>query len=170
MEEQVEVSNITTQNQQDMSAEQAFLGSILLNPEVMYAIEEILLKKEDFNFNNHRLIFQTINELSDNNKPIDAFSVVEKLKAKEELDLVGGKEYIAALVETVPSSVNAKYYAELIKQKSVRRKIIDAGERISKIGRDGKDTEADVLIEMADKISYRFIFTRKAIKNLLPYF
>lgn len=150
---------------QEMKMEQALLGSIILNPEVLYALSDTGLHSEDFSFNNHRLIFHAIQLLHNENQPIDSLSIVEKLLANDSLEMAGGKEYVATLPDAVPSSVNAKYYAGVIKQKSVCRKIIDAGNKISKIGHDAKDAESQELLEKVDGITYSLFADEEQTKS-----
>ena len=108
---------------QNLEAEQSVLGGILLDNAAMNAVIEVLEAK-DFYSEAHRRIFQAALELSDRSEPCDLITLSNILKEKKQLDTVGGAAYLATLVDSVPSAANVTYYARIIKEKSVLRRLI----------------------------------------------
>ncbi|WP_304066388.1 replicative DNA helicase [Megamonas hypermegale] len=113
----------------NIEAEQAVLGSVLINDEVLDAISEILIT-EDFYRKSHRIIFETMIGLHNERKSIDSITITDKLLKEKKLTQVGGIAFITALANTVPTAVNVMDYAKIVKEKSVLRKVITAAENI----------------------------------------
>lgn len=134
---------------QSVEAEQALLGSILLKPEVMYDVIDIVTPAS-FYSERHRIIFKTAMELFSKTTPIDLLSLSARLKEKNELEQTGGNVYITELVNSVPSADNAKHYAEIIQKKFIMRKLIDAAEHINTLGYD-EATDVAELLDKAEK-------------------
>jgi len=117
----------------DLGAEQAFLGSVMLKPEVMHDVVDVVYP-DDFYSGKHRIIFKAMRALYDEHDPIDAVSISNYLKNKKQLDQIGGSSYLAELVNTVPSASNAEYYAEIIAKKASLRRLIDSADKILELG------------------------------------
>jgi replicative DNA helicase len=114
---------------QNIEAEKAVLGSMLIEKE---AIEKVvgILKENNFYKDAHKKIFSVIIHLYDNNQPIDIITVTEELKKRGELDFVGGVDYITELINTVPTSANVEYYANITREKSALRDLINVSTNI----------------------------------------
>ena len=109
----------------NLEAEQAVLGSILLDNEVLdRAID--FLRADDFYRKSHQKIFSTMVDLDSRKEPIDIITVVDLLKREHALESCGGAVYISELSSRVPSSANVAYYAEMVRSLSIRRKLIRA--------------------------------------------
>jgi replicative DNA helicase len=134
---------------QSNESEMAVLGSIMLKPDVMNEVLDIITK-ECFYSTRHRMIFENLLELFADGKPIDLLSVSEKLKTKDLLNKVGGSSYLTELIESVPSSANILYYSEIVKNKHALRSLIEAAEHISALGYNATD-EIDVVLDEAEK-------------------
>lgn len=117
----------------DREAEQSVLGGCLLSTDAARRSAS-LVSSEDFYFDSHRIIFKAIESLLIENKPTDIVSVKGKLEEKRQLIEVGGISYLAKLANSVPNWANAPYYAKVVKDKSLRRQIIEAGNKISELG------------------------------------
>ena len=132
---------------QNKEAEQAVLGSILLDEQAInLALEEITI--EDFYDHNHRKIFSAMLDLDDEKVPIDVLTLYEKLKQKKSLlQDVGGSSYLTQLVEVVPSASNISFYAKSVKEKSILRDMIKTA---SEIIREGQMSEI-VVEEFVDE-------------------
>lgn len=119
---------------QNKEAEQAVLGSILLDEQAInVALEEI--SANDFYDENHKKIFAAMLDLDSENKPIDVLTLFEKLKSKKSLlQDVGGSSYLSQLVEIVPSASNVSFYAKSVKEKSVLRDMIKTATQIIQEG------------------------------------
>ncbi|MEM6688495.1 MAG: replicative DNA helicase [Planctomycetota bacterium] len=109
----------------DMEAEMGVLGSILLRPLVCDEIAS--LKADDFFHDANRIIYGALREMHDNGEKIDVTLLVSRLRDQKQYDQVGGAAYLARLAGAVPNAAHAIYYAEIVEEKSVYRKLIDAG-------------------------------------------
>lgn len=137
---------------QSIEAEQALLGSIMLRPDSMFEIMDLISSKS-FYADKHSVIFESMLELFSKRDPIDLLSLSSKLKEKNLLEQIGGASYLTEIVHTVPSSANIKHYAEIVSKKYMMRKLIDASEYISTIGFDeGHDLEE--ALDKAEKKIY----------------
>jgi len=155
---------------QSKEAEQAFLGSAMLKPDVLYEMLDII-SPDTFYFEKHRIIFEIMIELFSKGDPIDLLSLTSRLKEKKLLEKVGGSSYLTELVENTPSASNAKHYAEIIQKKYLMRRLIDAASHVSELGYD-ESGDLETLLDEAEKKVYEvtnFNTTKKfkAIKDEL---
>lgn len=137
---------------QDTEAEKALLGSILLRPDAVHEVVDIVTA-ESFYAQKHRTIFGAMYDLYKKGEPIDLVSVSSRLKELKELEHAGGMSYLAALVDLVPSSMNAKHYAEIVQKKFVMRMLIEAAHHITELG-FSEENELDELLDSAEKKIY----------------
>ena len=133
-------------------AEKALLGSIMLRPEVMYEITDIV-HSSSFYFERHRIIFETIIDLFTKRNPTDLLSVSARLKEKGSLEEIGGNTYLSELINSVPSASNAVYYAQIIQKKHIARNLIGAGDFVSSLGYS-EEQELEELLDQAQKRIY----------------
>jgi len=147
---------------QNIEAEMALLGSIMLRPEAIYEVIDIVSPKS-FYAEKHALIFGTMLELFNKREPIDLLSLSSRLKEKKILDQIGGASYLTELVNTVPSSSNLKHYAEIVQKKFMMRRLIEASEHISGLGFEEAHDLEEVL-DRAEKAIYE-ITSAGATKN-----
>ena len=136
---------------QSLEAEQALLGSIMLRPDAMFEIMDLILP-HCFYATKHANIFETMLELFSKRDPIDLLSLSSRLKEKNTLDLIGGASYLTELVNTVPSSANIKHYAEIVSKKFMMRRLIEASDFISQVGFDESQELEDALDKAEKKI------------------
>jgi replicative DNA helicase len=136
---------------QNVDAERALLGAIILKPDVMHDIS-VTTWPESFYADKHAVIFKAISTLFSKGDPIDTVSVVTTLKDMNQLDRVGGAAYIAELIEMVPAAGNAMYYATQVQNKSTLRSLIHAAEDIAEIGYSDPDTVDEALDQAEKKI------------------
>lgn len=136
----------------DMGAEQSLLGSFIVSNAT---IDEVMdyLRPEDFYFDEHVTICESIFRLHTTNHPIDIVVLSNDIKSHGDLDRIGGVAYLAKLTELVPTTQNAKYYAEIIKECSVKRSIIRAGRDIYEMG-FSPTVSAMELIDHTEKLVY----------------
>ena len=104
---------------QAVELEEAVLGALMLEKDCIITVQEFV-SPEAFYTEEHRLIYKAINELSMELKPIDLYTVTERLKAKKELKKVGGASYLAQLTQKVGSAANVEFHAKIIAQKYVQ--------------------------------------------------
>ncbi|MDO8604860.1 MAG: replicative DNA helicase [bacterium] len=136
---------------QNIETEKALLGALMLRPEGMYDVGD-LLKRESFYVDKHRMVFDAMLELHTRHEPIDLLSVSTRLKERGKFESIGGGSYLAELVDTVPSSTNAKHYAEIVQRKYILRTLIDAAAHISELGYNEAEAIESVLDEAEKKI------------------
>ncbi len=134
---------------QNTDAEQWVLGAILLNNDVLHEVIPILTVS-DFYRDAHQAIYRAIRDLYDLGKGVDAVILAEELTRRNEIEGVGGIEFIAELANSVPSAVNAKYHADIVKQKSVSRQLIECAHEILQEGYSNNFT-SDQLLESAER-------------------
>lgn len=132
-----------------IDAEQSVLGSILLDKDAIVVVSEII-KSEDFYKDAHKEIYEAIIELYRRSDPIDLITLTEELKKKNSLDLAGGIAYLTSLSTVVPTSSNVKYYADIVKEKSILRKLIKASSDILDLGFGGS-LDVQNILESAEK-------------------
>ena len=102
---------------QNIEAEKSVLGSLMLDSKSIDVIIDIL-RPDDFYHNKHKIIFEAMFDLYQNKEPIDILSLSSRLKDKKHLESVGGSSYLTELVNSVPTSSNAKHYAEIVHKKA----------------------------------------------------
>ncbi len=129
---------------QNLEAEQAILGSLMVDRELVPIVSEIV-QKSDFYAPHHATIYDALTALYERGEPIDKVSVSEELSRRKLLDEVGGVEFISQLLNAVPTSASAEYYARLVAEKAVLRSLITAGGRISVMGFEQPDDVEDTL-------------------------
>lgn len=130
-------------------AEMALLGSIMLRPDAIYEILDVVTPAS-FYFEKHRTIFETMLELFGKHQPIDILSLSSRLKEKEQLERLGGTAYLTELSNTVPSSANVKHYAEIVMKKHMMRQLIEASEHLSHLGFN-EAGELEEILDQAEK-------------------
>ncbi|MEX0887601.1 MAG: replicative DNA helicase [Phycisphaeraceae bacterium] len=113
-----------------LEAEAAVLGSMILDWRVVGDVVEILKGADDFYKPAHAAIYESLVELYDKHQSIDIVQLNQKLKDKQQLDDIGGVEYLMELAESVPSATSAGYYARIVREKAVVRKLIEASGNI----------------------------------------
>ncbi|MCH5585061.1 replicative DNA helicase [Shimazuella sp. AN120528] len=134
---------------QNIEAEQAVLGAILLNPDILTNVNE-LLRAEDFYRQGHQRLFQVMNELAEKREPIDLVTLTALLQDKNLLEEVGGVSYLTEIAALVPAISNVDYYAKIVETKSMQRNLIRTASEI--IG-DAYTSEEDItgIMESAEK-------------------
>ena len=133
-----------------IEGEQAVLGGLLLSPRAWDQVADVVTEA-DFYREDHRLVFRAIHELNDRGKPCDAVTVTEWFESHGKADQVDGGSYINQLTSSTPSAANVKAYAEIVREKSVLRQLIDVGSEITSgvFASDGRDSQE--LLEAAER-------------------
>lgn len=114
----------------NLEAEQAALGSILLDAAALNKVLEIAVKPDDFYQWSHRVLFSAMLDLDEKNEPIDLITLTNHVRDKGILDKIGGASYISSLVDRVNSSANIRYYSKIIREKSLLRSLIESSNEI----------------------------------------
>lgn len=129
---------------QNLEAEEAVLGSILLEQDSIISVMEFLVP-DDFYRVAHQLIFAAMIELNQNSEAIDPITVSEKLRQMNQIENVGGEAGIIELLDKVPTAANVEFYTQIVLEKSTRRKLIKTSTNIVKNAYQEDETIANVL-------------------------
>lgn len=136
----------------DDVAEQSVLGGMLLSKDAIADVVESL-RASDFYKPAHETIYEAILSLYGHGSPADAITVADELKKRGELTRVGGASYLHTLIASVPIAANAQYYAEIVKEHAIMRRLIEAGTKIAQLGY-ANETEVDTLVDQAQAEIY----------------
>lgn len=114
----------------DEEAEQAVLGAILIDKDAIISVSQ-LISPDNFYDQRHQIIYDAMTSLYEERKPIDLLTVTDVLKKKKNYDKVGGSSYLSSLTNVVPTAANSEYYAGIIREKYVRRSLIQISSEIT---------------------------------------
>jgi replicative DNA helicase len=109
---------------QNIEAEQSVLGGILIENGAINKVMEILTV-DDFYRDSHQRIFNALVDLSERDEPADLITLTNELRKSNQLDPIGGASYLASLIDSVPTAANIEYYAKIVKEKAILRKLIE---------------------------------------------
>lgn len=137
---------------QSIEAEQALLGSVMLRPEAIHDVTDVV-NEESYYSEKHRTVWRAMLELASKAEPIDLLSLSNKLKDKGELERIGGSSYLSDLVNVVPSASNARHYAGIVQKKNMMRKLIEAAEHIHHLSFE-EAGDLDEILDNAEKKIY----------------
>jgi replicative DNA helicase len=132
-----------------VEAEQSVLGGLLLEASALDKITD-LMTADDFYRQEHRLIFRQIVRLSEQAKPVDVITVAEALEIAGELDKVGGLAYLGGLAQNVPSAANIRRYGEIVRERSIMRKLAEVGTDIASSAYNPTGRDAAQLLDEAE--------------------
>ena len=150
---------------QNLEAEQAVLGSILLKDNSFSTVLE-LITSNDFYKDGHRVIFEAMIDLFEKNEPQDLLTVSNLLKDKNKLEEVGGTAYLATLTSIVPVTANIASYAKIIREKSILRQLIYVNTDIAARCYEEQD-DIDILVDEAEQAIFDIAGT-KSSQNFIP--
>jgi len=146
-------------------AEEAVLGSILINPEAYYDVAEFL-DADDFYIHRHRWIWNAFKRLIESREPIDFLTVTTELEQQDQLAEVGGSAYLTTLMSNVPSALHAVAYGRLIEGTAVRRRMLDAANKIAKLAYD-EETGLEAVMDDAEKAVFG-VSEKRMTRDLAP--
>jgi replicative DNA helicase len=132
-----------------VEAEQSVLGGLLLEASALDKIAD-LISDDDFYRHEHRLIYRQIVRLSELAKPVDVITVAEALEISGELDKVGGLPYLGSLAQNVPSAANIRRYGEIVRERSIMRKLAEVGTDIASSAYNPTGRDAAQLLDEAE--------------------
>ncbi len=138
---------------QDLHAEQSVLGSMLINKDAIADCLEAV-KAHDFYRPAHELIFDAVLDLFGRGEPADAITVADELSKRGDITRVGGQAYLHQLIQSVPTAANAGYYAEIVHERAVLRRLVEAGTRIVQMGYAQGEGDIDDIVNRAQAEVY----------------
>jgi replicative DNA helicase len=136
----------------DVAAEQCVLGGMLLSKDAISDVIEVIRPTDHYR-PAHQLIHEAILDLYGRGEPADAITVANELTRRGEISRVGGGVYLHTLIASVPTAANASYYARIVRERAVLRRLVEAGTRIVQFGYAG-DADADELVDRAQAEVY----------------
>ena len=142
----------------NIEAEQAVLGCMLLDSDVIPTVTE-LIRSSDFYREDHREICEAIIDIVENAGPVDIITVAEQLQQRGTLEKVGGIDYLASITSAVPTTANARHYAKIVEEKSLLRRLIKAAQDIAGMSYDEAE-EAEFVLDKAEKAIFDIIERR----------
>ncbi|MFN3301526.1 MAG: replicative DNA helicase [Patescibacteria group bacterium] len=144
---------------QNLEAEQALLGCLLIDKEGIIKIGDIL-QPEDFYKEAHQIIYKTMIELFERREPIDILSLSNRLEEKGELEKIGGRSYLVSLANTVPTSSHILNYAEIIRKKATARRLIQVSSEINELAFQ-EEEDIEKILDQAERklfsVSQRYL-------------
>lgn len=139
---------------QDLPAEQSVLGAILLSKDAIADVVE-MLKPDDFYRPAHQTVYESVLDLYGRGEPADPVTVSAELERRGELLRIGGAPYLHTLIATVPTAANAGYYAEIVADRAILRRLVEAGTRIVQLGYHGSEgADTDDVVDRAQAAVY----------------
>jgi replicative DNA helicase len=138
---------------QDVHAEQSVLGGMLLSKDAIADCVEGL-RGTDFYRPAHELIYDAILDLYGRGEPADAITVSDELSKRGDLQRVGGQAYLHTLIQAVPTAANAGYYAEIVSERAVLRRLVEAGTRIVQLGYQQGNGDVEDIVNAAQAEVY----------------
>ena len=138
---------------QDMAAEQSVLGAMMISKDAIADVAEVL-RGADFYRPSHETIHDAIIDLYGRGEPADMVTVANELQRQGELQRVGGAPYLHTITSSVPIAANASYYAGIVREKAILRRLVDAGTRIVQFGYAGEG-DVDDLVDQAQAEVYQ---------------
>jgi replicative DNA helicase len=136
----------------DVAAEQCVLGGMLMSKDAISDVMETI-RAQDHYRPAHQLVHEAILELYGRGEPADAVTVSDLLNKRGELSRVGGGTYLHTLIASVPTAANAGYYARIVRERAILRRLVEVGTRIVQLGYSG-DGDADELVDRAQAEVY----------------
>jgi replicative DNA helicase len=149
----------------DLAAEQCVLGGMLMSKDAISDVMEVISPLDHYR-PAHQLVHEAVLELYGRGEPVDPVTVSDLLAKRGELARVGGGAYLHTLIASVPTAANAGYYARIVRERAILRRLVEAGTRIVQLGYAG-DGDADELVDRAEAEIYG-VTERRVSEDYLP--
>jgi len=150
----------------DLVAEQSVLGGMLMSKDAIADVVEVL-RAHDFYRPAHELVFVVVLDLYGRGEPADAITVAAELTKRGEIGRVGGAPYLHTLMQSVPTAANAGYYAKIVREQAVLRRLVEAGTKIVQLGYSSDGADADDIVDRASAEIYG-VTDRRTSEDYLP--
>jgi replicative DNA helicase len=149
----------------NVEAEEALLGSLLIDPEAVYDVASFL-RTDAFYREQNRWIYRAILGLSERREPVDLITLTDELRRRNELEELGGEAVIIGLINMVPTSVNARHYARIVEAAALRRRMIGAASTIAGLAYNEHE-DINVVIDRAEQALFS-ISEERTTRDLMP--
>jgi replicative DNA helicase len=150
---------------QNIEAEEAVLGSLLIDPDAIIRVATIV-RPEEFYRERHSWIYDSILALHERREPIDFLTVCDELERRKQLDEIGGAAFISSLINAVPTSIHAEHYARIVERTATRRRLIDAAGQIAGLAYQEAD-DVEEVVDHAEQILFG-VSERRISRELVP--
>jgi replicative DNA helicase len=151
---------------QDLDAERSVLGGMMISKDAIADVVE-QLRGTDFYRPAHEVVYDAILDLYGRGEPADAITVADELTKRGEIGRIGGAPYLHTLISSVPTAANAGYYARIVRERSILRKLVEAGTRIVQLGYGTDGGDVDELVNNAQAEVYA-VTERRSSEDYLP--
>jgi replicative DNA helicase len=148
-----------------IESEEAVLGSLLIDPDAIFEVASFLRPEAFYRLQN-RWIYEAILSLNEQREPLDFITLTEELRRREQLEELGGEGYVISLINTVPTSINARSYARMVEATSMRRKMIGAASTIANLAYNEAE-DINVVIDRAERALF-IISEERTTRDLVP--
>ncbi|MCB8976941.1 MAG: replicative DNA helicase [Ardenticatenaceae bacterium] len=148
-----------------LEAEEAVLGSLLIDPDALFEISNFL-RPDAFYRTANKWIYESILSLSERREPLDFVTLTEELRRREQLEEVGGEAYVIGLINAVPTAINARNYGKLVEAAALRRKLIGAAGTIANLAYDEAE-DINVVIDRSETALFS-ISEQRTTRDLVP--
>ncbi len=149
----------------NVEAEEAILGSLLIDPEALFRVSPFL-KGEDFYIQKNNWIYEAILTLHERREPIDFVTLCDELERREQLEEIGGAAYITRLINAVPSAIHVEAYGHIAEHAAVRRRLISAASQIAQLAYQEVE-EIDLTVDLAEQALFN-VSQRRITRDLAP--
>jgi replicative DNA helicase len=149
----------------DLAAEQCVLGGMMLSKDAISDVLDVI-KAPDYYRPAHQLVHEVILDLYGRGEPADAVTVAAELTRNGDIGRMGGAPYLHTLIASVPTAANAGYYARIVRERAILRRLVEVGTRIVQLGYTG-DGDADELVDRAEAEIYG-VTDRRISEDYLP--
>lgn len=148
------MTNRTLAPPHNIEAEQSVLGSLLIDPEALDGVLE-MLQAEDFYRDAHQVLYAAMRHLHQQRLPVDVITLSDLLEQQEQLDTVGGPGYLVSLLNVVPTSGNVLAYARIVERTTLLRRLIAAGSKIVALASAQDEDDASATLEQAEQVLFQ---------------
>jgi replicative DNA helicase len=150
---------------QNIEAEEAVLGSLLIDPEALFRLAPFL-NGDDFYIQKNAWIYEAILALHERREPIDFVTLCDELERREQLEEIGGAAYITRLINAVPSAIHAEAYGHIVEHAAIRRRLIHAATEIAQLAYQ-EDEDVDETVDRAEQALFN-VSQRRITRDLAP--
>lgn len=137
---------------QNLEAEMALIGSVLIDREIMALVTE-MISPQDFYSHIHEQLFTALAHLFERGEPLDKITLVEELRRRGQLERVGGPAYISSMMEAIPTAASSEYYARIIREKALLRGLIHIGSQVATLGFESED-DVESALDKSEQLIY----------------
>lgn len=146
---------------QNLDAEKSLLGAVLADKNAIIKIIDIVVP-DDFYDGRHAIIFEAMLELFDKRRPIDLITLSETLESAKNIEQIGGSGYLAEIASSTPSASNIEHYGQIIRDKAILRRLIEASAKIGDLGHNEEQDVTDTLDQAEQSL---FAVSQKFLKD-----